>query len=72
MTKANNNTKILIILHLAVFQAGWTGFFGRLISLGGLPLVWYRMMVSVVVLASVLAFMHRLHNPGWKGLSKIA
>lgn len=72
MTEANNNTKILIILHLAVFLAGWTGIFGRLISLGGLPLVWYRMMVSVVVLASVLAFMHRLHNPGWKGLSKIA
>ena len=72
MTEANNNTKILIILHLAVFLAGWTGIFGRLISLGGLPLVWYRMMVSVVVLASVLAFMHRLHNSGWKGLSKIA
>lgn len=66
------NTRILIILHLAVFLAGWTGIFGRLISLGGLPLVWYRMMVSVVVLASVLALMCRLHNPGWKGFSKIA
>ena len=64
-------TRILIILHLAVFLAGWTGIFGRLISLGGLPLVWYRMMVSVVVLASVLALMRRLHNPGWKGFSKI-
>lgn len=30
------------------------------------------MMVSVVVLASVLALMRRLHNPGWKGFSKIA
>lgn len=38
-----------------MFLAGWTGIFGRLISRGGLPLVWYRMMVSVVVLASVLA-----------------
>lgn len=66
------NTRILIILHLAVFLAGWTGIFGRLISLGGLPLVWYRMMVSVVVLASVLALMRRLHNPDWKGFSKIA
>ena len=27
---------------IAVFLAGWTGIFGRLISLGGLPLVWYR------------------------------
>ena len=67
-----NKTRILIILHLAVFLAGWTGIFGRLISLGGLPLVWYRMMVSVVVLASVLALMRQLHNPGWKGFSKIA
>lgn len=56
------NTRILIILHLAVFLAGWTGIFGRLISLGGLPLVWYRMMVSVVVLASVLALMRRLEG----------
>jgi drug/metabolite transporter (DMT)-like permease len=68
----NNNTRILAILHLAVFLAGWTGIFGRLISLGGLPLVWYRMMVSVVVLAVVMALMHRLHHPGWKALGKIA
>ena len=57
----NNNTRILVILHLAVFLAGWTGIFGRLISLGGLPLVWYRMMVSVVVLAVVMAL-----NPGFQ------
>ncbi len=66
------NTRTLIILHLAVFLAGWTGIFGRLISLGGLPLVWYRMMVSVAVLALVLALMRRLHSPGWKGFAMIA
>ncbi len=55
-----------------MFLAGWTGIFGRLISLGGLPLVWYRMMVSVVVLAVVMEFLHRLHHPGWKALGKIA
>ena len=32
-------TFTLLILHIAVFLAGWTGIFGRLISLGGLPLV---------------------------------
>ena len=32
-------TLTLIILHIAVFLVGWTGIFGRLISLGGLPLV---------------------------------
>ena len=50
-------TLTLIILHVAVFLAGWTGIFGRLITLGGLPLVWYRMITSVIVLATVLAFM---------------
>ena len=51
MTK---ETKTLILLHSAVFLAGWTGIFGRLITLGGLPLVWYRMMVSVATLGLVL------------------
>lgn len=66
------NTKTLILLHTAVFLAGWTGIFGRLISLGGLPLVWYRIMVSVAVLALVLGLMGRLHALPWKSLAKIA
>ena len=64
-------TFTLIILHIAVFLAGWTGIFGRLISLGGLPLVWYRMITSVIVLFAVLAFMKRIHQTGWKGVMKI-
>lgn len=64
--------KTLIILHLAVLLAGWTGIFGRLISLGGLPLVWYRMMVSVAVLALVLVLTGRLHKMPWKDFIKIA
>ena len=64
-------TLTLIILHIAVFLAGWTGVFGRLISLGGLPLVWYRMMTSVVVLAAVLAIMRRLHKTGLRAVMKI-
>ena len=64
-------TITLIILHIAVFLAGWTGIFGRLISLGGLPLVWYRMMTSVVVLAAVLAIMRRLHKTGFRAVMKI-
>lgn len=64
-------TFTLIILHIAVFLAGWTGIFGRLISLGGLPLVWYRMIASVIVLFAVLAFMKRIHKTGWKAVIKI-
>lgn len=51
-----NNSRTLLLLHLADFLAGWTGIFGRLISLSGLPLVWYRMAVSVVTLTIVLLF----------------
>ena len=54
--------RTLIILHIAVLLAGWTGIFGRLISLGGLPLVWYRMMVSVVVLSLVMALLANNNN----------
>ena len=72
LTLSSKDTKTLILLHTAVFLAGWTGIFGRLISLGGLPLVWYRIMVSVAVLAIVLAFMGRLHKVGWAAFAKIA
>lgn len=64
-------TFTLFILHIAVFLAGWTGIFGRLISLGGLPLVWYRMITSVIVLFAVLAFMKKIHQTGWKAVMKI-
>jgi len=60
------------LLHTAVFLAGWTGIFGRLISLGGLPLVWYRIMVSLAVLAIVMTLMGRLHKLPWKAFAKIA
>ncbi|MBR1539293.1 MAG: DMT family transporter [Bacteroidales bacterium] len=66
------NTRTLIILHTAVFLAGWTGIFGRLISLGGLPLVWYRILVSVTTLAIVLAFLGRLHRVSRRALLQIA
>ena len=66
---SNKETNTLILLHLAVFLAGWTGIFGRLITLGGLPLVWYRIMVSVTVLAAVLCCFLRKH-PGLKRIHR--
>ena len=67
-----DTTRTLIILHLAVFLAGWTGVFGRIISLGGLPLVWYRIQVSVVTLALVLAVTKRLHRVRFPALLRMA
>lgn len=64
-------TTTLIILHIAVFLAGWTGIFGRLISISGLPLVWYRMAASVAVLSILLGIMGRLHKTNLKNIIKI-
>jgi len=69
---SSSRTQSIILLHTAVFLAGWTGILGRLITLGGLPLVWYRMMVSVPVLAAVMALMGRLHRTGWRAALRIA
>ena len=69
---SSKDTKILLLLHAAVFLAGWTGIFGRLISLGGLPLVWYRIMVSVVVLTITLALTGRLRRVRGKAFAMIA
>lgn len=66
------NTRTLILLHTAVFLAGWTGIFGRMISLGGLPLVWYRMLISIVTLVLVLGSMGRLHRVGHRDVRQIA
>ncbi|MBP5332573.1 MAG: DMT family transporter [Bacteroidales bacterium] len=69
---ASSGTKTLVLLHTAVFLAGWTGIFGRLISLGGLPLVWYRIMVSIIALAAVLGVMGRLRRLPSMAFAKIA
>ena len=65
-------TRTLIILHTAVFLAGWTGIFGRLISLSGLPLVWYRVWISFLVLLPILFFSKRLHKSGKGAILRIA
>ncbi len=42
--------KAFIQLHLAVLLAGFTGLFGKLITLHEVDLVWYRMMFTAVIL----------------------
>ncbi|MBO7488134.1 MAG: DMT family transporter [Bacteroidales bacterium] len=69
--RKEKNVHTLILLHLAVFLAGWTGIFGRLISLSGLPLVWYRISVSIVTLALALFLMRRFRIPKGKDLLRI-
>ena len=58
---ANTNTsKALWQIHLCVLLWGFTAIIGKLISLPALPLVWWRMLIVVVV----LAFLPRV----WRGI----
>ncbi len=46
--------KAFIQLHIAVFLAGFTAVLGRLIMLNEGLLVWYRLLITVVVMAGIL------------------
>ena len=47
-------------LHFAVFLWGFTGVFGRLISLNEGLLVWYRLLFTIISLFIVLSFTRKL------------
>lgn len=47
----NNTSKALWQIHLCVLLWGFTAILGKLISLPALPLVWWRMLIVVAVLA---------------------
>jgi drug/metabolite transporter (DMT)-like permease len=43
-------------MHLAIFLWGFTGLFGKLISLNEGMLVWYRLLISTVAIAIILFY----------------
>ena len=53
--------KSYLILHFAVLLAGFTGVFGKLISLNEGLLVWYRVFFSSIILLSILK-LFKVHN----------
>ena len=46
----NANFKYYLHLHFLVFIAGFTAILGELISIGSLPLVWYRMLIAGILM----------------------
>ena len=46
----NETRKGFIQLHLSVLLAGFTGLFGRLITLNEVDIVWYRMLFTTCIL----------------------
>lgn len=64
----NNIKKAFIQLHLSVVLAGFTGVFGKLITLNETTLVWYRLFFTTLVLVVFTGFPH----VRWRKLLQIA
>lgn len=67
----DRRTGAILKLNIAVVLAGATGLFGRMISLSELPLVWYRMVFAVILLAGMMAFSKSLHIMPFRHMAKI-
>ena len=52
----------LLTLHLIIVILGFTGIFGKLISLGTIELVWYRMLIAFISLFIFLAYKKQLFD----------
>ena len=64
----NNKRKAFWQLHISVMLAGFTGLFGKLITLNEVDIVWYRMLFTSLILM-VFAGLPRV---GWKKFLQIA
>jgi drug/metabolite transporter (DMT)-like permease len=58
--------KSYLVLHFAVILAGFTGIFGKLISLNEGLLVWYRVFFSAIILLLVLKLFKVATDIKWK------
>ncbi len=59
-------------MHIAIFLWGFTGILGRLIELQEGLLVWYRMLITTIVLFFLIYFNGELKKIPWKDLKGIA
>ena len=67
--EGNNETRRgFLQLHLSVLLAGFTGLFGRLITLNEVDIVWYRMLFTTAIL---LVFTG-LPRVGWRKVAQLA
>lgn len=61
-----------LLLHIAVILAGFTGIFGKLITLNEGLLTWYRVLISSVALFLIVHFTRAPHPKSWKDKLNIA
>jgi drug/metabolite transporter (DMT)-like permease len=63
--------KAFLQLHMAVFLAGFTGVLGRLITLNAALLVWYRLLITVLVLWVIYLFKRNGRPVSLAGMARI-
>ncbi|MCU0337102.1 MAG: EamA family transporter, partial [Sediminibacterium sp.] len=63
--------KPILQLHAAVFLWGFTGILGKLITLSEGWLVWYRMILTTLILLAILQFKNSLRLPPRKTLLQL-
>lgn len=63
--------KALLQLHLAVFLAGFTAILGKLILLNEALLVWYRLLLTVLILGGLMLWKKQLVRMSLNDLAKI-
>jgi drug/metabolite transporter (DMT)-like permease len=64
--------KALIQMHLAVLLWGFTGVLGRAISLDAPVLVWYRMLLTALLMAGILTYRKQWVRPAAKDIVRLA
>jgi drug/metabolite transporter (DMT)-like permease len=64
--------KAFLQLHIAVFLAGFTAILGKLIQLGEGMLVWYRLLITVIVLGGWMYYKKQLHQLPLRDLARVA
>ena len=68
MTSKIKIPKAFVQLHLSVLLAGFTGLFGKLITLNETTLVWYRVLFTAMILIVFTGF----PKVGWRKFMQIA
>src|ERR1700710_1605570 len=63
--------KNLVILHFTVFIWGFTSILGKLISIGAVQLVWYRVFIAMVSLFLYFNFNKTSLKITWKTFLKL-
>ncbi|MDJ1480781.1 DMT family transporter [Cytophagaceae bacterium YF14B1] len=64
--------KAFIKLHISIVLAGFTGLFGKLITLNGGLLAWYRILLAGILMLGILSITRRLTSVSLKDFLRIS